>query len=80
MTNLELIRNEVEVECRSLEGCGLGLVRTFKTGPKSSVTGTVVDTKFSRTKIVGDSVKGVFKITLECGPRKIRRDFDSYKI
>ena len=82
MTNYEVAKSEVIEAGRAhaASGAGLGDVRTFKTGPKSRVTGTVVAVEFDGVKTTRTTVRAIYRLTLECGPAKVRREVTTDRI
>jgi len=83
MTNhTEAVRNEVETAGRAHAARAvLGDRRTFKTGPRTNCTGTVVAVDFVRGKACANGMmRAVFAVTLECGPNKTSRTFNTYEV
>lgn len=81
-TNYETAKAEVIHDGRidAASGRGIGDVRTFKTGPRTSVTGTVVAVEFNGVKTTRTTVRAIYLLTLECGPNKVRRTVTTDRI
>jgi hypothetical protein len=81
-TNYETAKAEVIEAGRihAASGAGLGDVRTFKTGPKSSIRGTVVAVEFGGVKTTKTVVRAIYRLTLECGVNKVLREVTTDRI
>lgn len=62
---------------RSVQAClrAIGKQKTMRLDKKTTITGTIVEARFHGVRVRSASVVAQFKIVLECGPAKSRREF-----
>lgn len=77
LTTDESARIRQNLQDRSIQAChrAIGKQKTMRLDKKTTITGTIVSAEFAGMRVRAASAVAKFKIILECGPAKIRREF-----
>jgi hypothetical protein len=68
----------LKVKAEAMIPSAIGRRMCIKTGPKTSTEGVIVEAKFTRATSAGrygDQLKAVWTIKMECGVKKVIREF-----
>ena len=65
----------LENRARRAAPSAIGLPYKIRTAPKRYVSGTIIEAEFARIRTEGTTRTAIFRIVMECGANKVRREF-----
>jgi hypothetical protein len=82
---MTLFADDLENEANRIAKKAIGLPFTIKLADsgranKVTVSGTIVDCCLGYVRSTSTRRQAVFKVTMECGPNKVRREFHVLKV
>lgn len=82
---MTVFANDLELHAGEMAKKAIGLPFTIKLADsgranKVTVAGTIVDCCVGYVRTNGRHREAIFKVTMECGPNKVRREFHVRKI